>query len=174
MIRPLHWARVHLFTILDVLRFVGLLILLVMFINFNAKLAKQIAATENVGRSNKEILINLRKTTRNLKRDIHRDHDAQIKYNRCIVELFGSRPNQVITRQDFNTCLKGTRLHDRELNSTPSNTTQPQNSQSNTDQTKSSTAKEQDNTEEKPTPEDPRYCSMPVVKSVINFITNDC
>ncbi len=57
-----------------------------------------------------QVVKQLQQAVKDIQSDNHSDHDLQIQYVQCIVNLFGSKPGQIITQEEFDKCLAGTRI----------------------------------------------------------------
>jgi len=104
----------------EIVRVVTLLMvgfLLVVTINGLLNSYRTLEKTKSLGEQNnqislqnKELSEQLTKAVDDLKADNHKDHDILVRYNQCVINLFGSRPNQIITQTDLDACLAGTRI----------------------------------------------------------------
>lgn len=95
--------------------FMGVWLLVMMFIHFNTEWAKNTAATKLITENSNTIIKQLDLNNPNsnlskLKASDNSDHDTIINYAQCIINLFGSHPGQVITKDDTDKCLAGTRI----------------------------------------------------------------
>lgn len=104
------WLKLHALNIMHVMTSLVIGAVLILLIQQQTQNAKQLKINTQILDSQKQILLSLKQTANDLKTDNHSDHDTQIKYVQCIVNLFGSKPGQIITQAEFDACLGGTRI----------------------------------------------------------------
>lgn len=95
--------------------------------------------------------------------NINKDHDTQILYMECIVSLFTRERRP--TREDFNACLKGTRLEVRQNHNNQSEQNNQSvmvgNNKSNQSQSQETDMQRLQPTAQPPTPEEPKQPNNP-------------
>lgn len=100
----LGWVQHHAFAILDVLKFVMLLILAAMFVNFNVQLAHNTATTKDVATSIKQLILTDTNSTDKTNKNINKKVDSLNNKIDCIFHYFTTPNRSGDTTLNATTC----------------------------------------------------------------------